>query len=87
MTHPPNVCAHCENGRDPVTLNNGFIFAFQIVDGVIMEVCLHEGCMDPWCQAFNVRPQGLSFGASRLKRPFQQTGFRKYHISDQQSAS
>jgi hypothetical protein len=57
MTHPPNVCAHCENGRDPVTVNNGFIFAFQIVDGVMMEVCLHKGCMEPWCHLFNVRPQ------------------------------
>jgi hypothetical protein len=59
MTHPPNVCAHCENGRDPVTPNNGFIFAFQIVDSVVMEVCLHTGCADEWCQAFNVGPQLL----------------------------
>jgi hypothetical protein len=57
MTHPPNVCAHCENERNPVKKNNGFIFEFQIVDGVLMEICLHEGCMNLWCQAFNVRPQ------------------------------
>jgi hypothetical protein len=54
MRHPLNVCAHCENGRDPVTKNNGFNFTHQMVDGVIVEVYLHDGCVNPWCQAFNV---------------------------------
>jgi hypothetical protein len=54
MTHPPNVCAHCENGRNTVKKNNGFIFEFQIVDGVLMEICLHDGCVEPWCRAFGV---------------------------------
>ena len=54
ITHPLNVCAHCENGRDPVTTNNGFSFEYQLVDGVIMEVYLHDGCVNPWCLAFNV---------------------------------
>jgi hypothetical protein len=54
MTHPPNVCSHCENGRDPVTDNNGFSFNFQMVEGVRVKVFLHDGCVEPWCQAFNI---------------------------------
>jgi hypothetical protein len=54
MTHPPNVCAHCENGRDPVTRRNGYSFNFQIADSVVVEICLHIGCADDWCRAFNI---------------------------------
>jgi hypothetical protein len=54
MTHPSNVCAHCENGRDPVTKNNGFSFTYQMVEGVIAEVHLHDGCANSWCETFNV---------------------------------
>jgi hypothetical protein len=56
MTHPPHVCAQCENGRDPVTIRNGYRFEFQIVDGVFMELCLHLGCADSWCSDFYFFP-------------------------------
>lgn len=54
MTHPPNVCAYCENGRDPVTRRNGFSFNFQIAQGVVVQICLHIGCADDWCTAFKI---------------------------------
>jgi hypothetical protein len=56
MTHPPNVCAHCEDGRDPVTMRNGYRFEFQVADGVSVEFCLHAGCVDYWCGDFNFFP-------------------------------
>jgi hypothetical protein len=56
MTHPRYVCAHCENGRDPVTIRNGYRFEFQIADGVVLEFCLHVGCADSWCRDFNFFP-------------------------------
>jgi len=69
MTHPPNVCAHCENGRDPVKKNNGFVFEFQIVDGVLMEICLHDGCVEPWCRAFGILSPLRDLSLSREGHP------------------
>ena len=56
MTHPPNVCSLCENGRDPVTKNNGFGFTYEMVAGVTVEVFLHDGYIQPWREVFNVTP-------------------------------
>ena len=53
MTHPPNVCAHCENARDPVSSMNGYQFAFEVVESIPVELCLHLACADGWCREFN----------------------------------
>jgi hypothetical protein len=53
VTHPPNICAHCENGRDPVTNRNGYSFKFPITTSVLIEIRLHVGCADAWCRQFN----------------------------------
>jgi hypothetical protein len=56
MTHPPNICAHCENGRDPVTAWNGYTFEFPITSDITVEICLHDGCAETWSQDFNFFP-------------------------------
>jgi len=53
VTHPPNICAHCENGRDPVTHRNGYSFKYLIAPSVLIEIRLHVGCADAWCRQFN----------------------------------
>jgi len=69
MTHPPNICAHCENGRDAVQKNNGVTFEFQIVDGVSTEITLHDGCVEPWCRAFGVLSPLRDLSLSREGHP------------------
>ena len=44
MTHPPNVCAHCENARNPVSNQNGYRLAFEIVQSIPIEFWLHTDC-------------------------------------------
>jgi hypothetical protein len=63
MTHPPNVCSHCENGRDPVTDRNGYTF-IPIAAGVLLEMCLHVGCADAWCRDFN---SGMNVEEARVR--------------------
>ena len=65
MTHPPNVCAHCENARNPVSNQNGYRFAFEIVQSIPIEFWLHTDCAEPWCRDFNFfAVVGLPFGSA-----------------------
>jgi hypothetical protein len=66
MTHPPNVCAYCENVRKPVSNQNGYRFAFEVVQSIPIEFWLHIGCAESWCRDFNFFDVfGLPFGSTQ----------------------
>ena len=66
MTHPPNVCADCEDARNLVSNQNGYRFAFEIVERVPLEFSLHTGCAERWCRDFNFYAVvGLPFGPAQ----------------------
>jgi CheY-like chemotaxis protein len=49
----PNVCGHCENHDEPVTIANGLSFVYND-SNVQFEVHLHHQCAAKWSELFNI---------------------------------
>jgi hypothetical protein len=48
------ICAQCEDKNNPVTEEiDGFSFHYEIIQGVTMEIFLHDDCACRWYDAFS----------------------------------
>jgi hypothetical protein len=50
----PTICAQCEDKNNPVIEQvDGFSFQYEIINGVAIEIFLHDDCACRWYDAFS----------------------------------
>ena len=67
VTHPPAVCAHCEDEDKAVTPETGLTMDYVAQPPVLIKIHLHHECAPAWCSQFGVPEPGKTFDLPALR--------------------
>ena len=67
MTHPPDICGHCEDRDRPVSPETGLAVDYVAQPPVLIKIHLHHDCAPAWCSQFGVPEPGKAFDLSVLR--------------------